>query len=78
MTIYNDVKYICADLALKRTDHFCSHFLDGSDITKAHSGDLISPGQDVFSPAGLVLLIISFMHFFKDGGFAEIQANCCA
>lgn len=75
------MKYIRADLALKRTDHFCSHFLDGGDITEAHSGDLISPGQDVFIPSGLVLLIISFMQFFfffQDGGFAEIQANRCA
>lgn len=48
MTMYNDVKYILSDLALKLTDHFCSHFLDGSDITEARLGYLISPGQDDF------------------------------
>lgn len=48
MMMYNDVKYGLEDLALTLRDHFCPRFLDGSDITEAHFGDLISPGQDAF------------------------------
>lgn len=83
LTMYNDVKYILADLALKLTDHLGSNFLDGSDITQARLGYLISPGHHAFLTIKTGTADYFFYAFFFlknkiDGRFAEIQANCCA